>query len=146
MESNTKQYDETNRGVLFNISEDWTLIQQGKININGDSLRVIGIKRLNKDGQEIVELYRAMGTLKKADQNSEKDPYAKGVVNALVDKGAMIISGWKEKSERGNAYISLRLREFSNETTTTPISSIQEVEKKVTKYDNEEDFDDPIGW
>jgi len=146
MESNTKQYDETNRGVLFNISEDWTLIQQGKININGDSLRVIGIKRLNKDGQEIVELYRAMGTLKKADQNSEKDPYAKGVVNALVDKGAMIISGWKEKSERGNAYISLRLREFSNETTTTPISSSQEVEKKVTKYDNEEDFDDPIGW
>ena len=74
MESNSKQYDETNRGVLFNISEDWSLIQQGKININGDQLRVIGVKRLNKDGQEIVELYRAMGTLKKADRNGEKDP------------------------------------------------------------------------
>jgi len=118
---NTKKYDETNRGVLFNISStdgepDWKLIQQGKININGDQLRVIGIKRLNQKGEEIVELYRAMGTLKKADQVNEKDPYAKGVVNALVDKGAMIISGWKEQSERGNKYISLRLRDFSDNT------------------------------
>ena len=48
MDNNTKQYDETNRGVLFNISEDWSLTQQGKININGESLRVIGVKRLNK--------------------------------------------------------------------------------------------------
>ena len=115
MESNTKQYDETNRGVLFNISEDWSLTQQGKININGESLRVIGVKRLNKEGKEIIELYRAMGTLKKAEKNGEKDPDAKGVVNALVDKGAMIISAWKENSERGNKYISLRLREFSND-------------------------------
>mgnify|MGYP003114857099 CR=1 FL=1 len=118
---NTKKYDETNRGVLFNISStdgepDWKLIQQGKININGDQLRIIGIKRLNQKGEEIVELYRAMGTLKKADQVNEKDPYAKGVVNALVDKGAMIISGWKEQSERGNKYISLRLRDFSDNT------------------------------
>jgi len=118
---NTKKYDETNRGVLFNISStdgepDWKLIQQGKININGDQLRVIGIKRLNQKGEEIVELYRAMGTLKKADQVNEKDPYAKGVVNALVDKGAMIISGWKEQSERGNKYISLRLRDFADNT------------------------------
>ena len=118
---NTKKYDETNRGVLFNISStdgepDWKLIQQGKININGDQLRIIGIKRLNQKGEEIVELYRAMGTLKKADQVNEKDPYAKGVVNALVDKSAMIISGWKEQSERGNKYISLRLRDFSDNT------------------------------
>ena len=115
---NVKKFDETNKGVLFSIPKstspdgeekkpEWELIQQGKLNINGDQLRIIGIKRLNQKGEEIVELYRAMGTLKKAEQINEKDPYAKGVVNALVDKGAMIISGWKEKSERGNAYISL---------------------------------------
>jgi hypothetical protein len=90
------------------------------LNINGDQLRIIGIKRLNQKGEEIVELYRAMGTLKKADQINEKDPYAKGVVNALVDKGAMIISGWKEQSERGNKYISLRLRDFSDSTGYEP--------------------------
>ena len=27
----------------------------------------------------------------------------------------MTISAWKEKSEKGNAYTSLKLREFSNE-------------------------------
>ena len=137
MESNTKQYDETNRGVLFNISEDWSLTQQGKININGESLRVIGVKRLNKEGKEIIELYRAMGTLKKAEKNGEKDPDAKGVVNALVDKGAMIISAWKENSERGNKYISLRLREFSNDGNMQNKQVSQQTEQ--TSSDNLDD-------
>ena len=128
---NVKKYDETNRGVLFNIPKstspdgekkepEWQLIQQGKLNINGAQLRVVGIKRLNQKGEEIVELYRAMGTLKRADQINEKDPYAKGVVNALVDKGAMIISAWKEQSERGNKYISLKLRDFADSTGYEP--------------------------
>jgi len=144
MESNTKQYDETNRGVLFNISEDWSLTQQGKININGESLRVIGVKRLNKEGKEIIELYRAMGTLKKAEKNGEKDPDAKGVINALVDKGAMIISAWKENSERGNKYISLRLREFSSDgqsqnkqsfDQSQPTSSNEQIDDKIEDID-----------
>ena len=128
---NIKKYDETNKGVLFSIPKstspdgeekkpEWELIQQGKLNINGDQLRVVGIKRLNQKGEEIVELYRAMGTLKRADQINEKDPYAKGVVNALVDKGAMIISAWKEQSERGNKYISLKLRDFADSTGYEP--------------------------
>ena len=128
---NIKKYDETNKGVLFSIPKstspdgeekkpEWELIQQGKLNINGDQLRVVGIKRLNQKGEEIVELYRAMGTLKRADQINEKDPYAKGVVNALVDKGAMIISAWKEQSERGNKYISLKIRDFADSTGYEP--------------------------
>ena len=128
---NTKKYDETNKGVLFSIPKstspdgeekkpEWELIQQGKLNINGDQLRVVGIKRLNQKGEEIVELYRAMGTLKRADQINEKDPYAKGVVNALVDKGAMIISAWKEQSESGNKYISLKIRDFADSTGYEP--------------------------
>ena len=32
----------------------------------------------------------------------------------------MIISGWKEKSERGNAYISLKLREFADNIGDEP--------------------------
>ena len=122
---NVKKFDETNKGVLFSIpttdgESEWKLIQQGKLNVNGDQLRIIGVKRLNQKGEEIVELYRAIGTLKKAEQVNEKDPYAKGVVNALVDKGAMIISGWKEKSERGNAYVSLKLREFADNVGDEP--------------------------
>lgn len=128
---NVKKFDETNKGVLFNIPKstspdgeekkpEWELIQQGKLNINGEQLRVVGIKRPNQKGEEIVELYRAMGTLKRADQINEKDPYAKGVVNALIDKGAMIISAWKEQSGRGNNYISLKLRDFADSSGYEP--------------------------
>ena len=143
---NAKTYDQTNRGALFNITStdgepDWKLIQQGKLNINGDQLRVIGIKRLNQKGEEIVELYRAMGTLKRADQINEKDPYAKGVVNALVDKGAMIISAWKEESERGNKYISLKLRYFADSTGYEP-----KQEKQISNDKDDTSALEDIDW
>ena len=56
--------DDTNSGILFNNSDDWKIIQQGKLNIDGQDHRIIGVKRLNKEGTPIVELYRAIGTLK----------------------------------------------------------------------------------
>ena len=143
---NVKKFDDTNKGVLFSIPKstspdgeenkpEWELIQQGKLNINGDQLRIIGVKRLNQKGEEIVELYRAMGTLKKAEQVNEKDPFAKGVVNALVDKGAMIISGWKEKSDRGNAYVSLRLREFADNVGDEPKKEIKKEHSELEDLD-----------
>ena len=49
-----KKYDETNKGVLFNITEEWKLTQQGKLNMQGDEIRIIGVKRPNKDGQPII--------------------------------------------------------------------------------------------
>ena len=108
--------DDTNTGILFNNSDDWKIIQQGKLNLEGLEQRIIGVKRLNKEGQPIVELYRAIGTLKaNDDKQSEKSPDAKGVVNKLADNGALTISAWKETSEKGNSYTSLKCREFSNE-------------------------------
>tara|TARA_R110000851_G_scaffold61660_1_gene142053 strand:- start:184 stop:606 length:423 start_codon:yes stop_codon:yes gene_type:complete len=108
--------DDTNSGILFKNTDDWKIIQQGKLNIDGEDHRIIGVKRLNKDGQPIIELYRAIGTLKGNDnKQGEKSPDAKGVINKITDKGAMTISAWKETSEKGNSYTSLKCREFSNE-------------------------------
>ena len=112
-----KVYDETNRGKLFSVvDEEMRLIQQGKLNLNGNQLRVIGINRKNKDGEPIVELYRAIGTLKKVeeeDKRSETSPDAKGVVNVIVDDGAMNISAWKKTSKDGkNQYVDLAVRPF----------------------------------
>ena len=108
--------DNTNSGVLYKNSDDWKIIQQGKLNLNGEDHRVIGVLRKNKDGNQIVELYRAIGTLKaNSDKQGDKSPDAKGVVNKITDTGAMTISAWKEKSEAGNEYTSLKCREFSNE-------------------------------
>jgi len=108
--------DNTNSGILFQNTDDWKIVQQGKLNLKGEEHRIIGVNRKNKDGQPIVEIYRAMGTLKaNDDKQGDKSPDAKGVVNVISDTGAMTISAWREKSDNGNSYTSLKVREFTNE-------------------------------
>ena len=133
--------DNTNSGILYKNSDDWKIIQQGKLNIEGEEQRSIGVSRKNKDGQPMVELYRAIGTLKKnEDKQSEKSPNAKGVVNKIKDSGAMTISAWKEISEAGNPYTSLKVREFSSDSSYTDPNS-----ERNTVYNNNGD-EDEIGW
>ena len=131
--------DNTNSGILYKNSDDWKIIQQGKLNIEGEEQRIIGVSRKNKDGQPMVELYRAIGTLKKnEDKQSDKSPDAKGVVNKILHKGALTISGWKETSEKGNSYTQLKCREFSNQDEKND-------EHQMNQY-TQEDNDDEIGW
>ena len=133
--------DNTNSGILYKNSDDWKIIQQGKLNIEGEEQRIIGVSRKNKDGQPMVELYRAIGTLKKnEDKQSEKSPNAKGVVNKIKDSGAMTISAWKEISEAGNPYTSLKVREFSSDSSYSDPNS-----ERNTVYNNSGD-EDEIGW
>ena len=133
--------DNTNSGILYKNSDDWKIIQQGKLNIEGEEQRIIGVSRKNKDGQPMVELYRAIGTLKKnVDKQSDKSPNAKGVVNKIKDSGAMTISAWKEISEAGNPYTSLKVREFSSDSSYTDPNS-----ERNTVYNNNGD-EDEIGW
>ena len=136
------QKDNTNSGILYKNSDNWQIIQQGKLNIDGDEQRIIGVSRKNKDGQPMVELYRAIGTLKKnQDKQSDKSPNAKGVVNKIKDTGAMTISAWKETSEAGNPYTSLKVREFSSDSTYTDPNS-----ERNTVYNNDGDIDDELDW
>ena len=133
--------DNTNSGILYKNSDDWKIIQQCKLNIEGEDQRIIGVSRKNKDGQPMVELYRAIGTLKKnEDKQSDKSPNAKGVVNKIKDSGAMTISAWKEISEAGNPYTSLKVREFSSDSSYTDPNS-----ERNTVYNNNGD-EDEIGW
>ena len=135
------QKDNTNSGILYKNSDNWQIIQQGKLNIDGEEQRIIGVSRKNKDGQPMVELYRAIGTLKKnEDKQSDKSPNAKGVVNKIKDSGAMTISAWKEISEAGNPYTSLKVREFSSDSSYTDPNS-----ERNTVYNNDGD-EDEIGW
>ena len=131
--------DDNNSWILFKNSDDWTIIQQGKLIIENTEQRIIGVKRLNKDGKPIVELYRAIGTLKSnEDKQSEKSPDAKGVINKLLDKGALTISAWKETSEKGNAYTSLKCREFSNDYNQDNKSKDEEVTNQTIVEDSDE--------
>ena len=131
--------DDNNSGILFKNSDDWTIIQQGKLIIENTEQRINGVKRLNKEGKPIVELYRAIGTLKSNEEKqSEKSPDAKGVINKLLDKGALTISAWKETSEKGNAYTSLKCREFSNDYNQDNKSKDEEVTNQTIVEDSDE--------
>ena len=133
--------DNTNSGILYKNSDDWKIINQGKLNIEGEEQRIIGVSRKNKDKQPILELYRAIGTLKvNQDKQSEKSPDSKGVVNKIKDSGAMTISAWKEISEAGNPYTSLKVREFSSDSSYSDPNS-----ERNTVYNNSGD-EDEIGW
>ena len=52
----------------------------------------------------------------------------------------MTISAWKEKSEKGNAYTSLKLREFSNEFN----QDTQQTTETDTTSNVSEELDDDI--
>tara|TARA_R110001632_G_scaffold28199_7_gene75358 strand:+ start:1670 stop:2089 length:420 start_codon:yes stop_codon:yes gene_type:complete len=138
------QRDNTNSGILYKNTDEWKVIQQGKLNLDGEEHRIIGVSRKNKDGQPMVELYRAIGTLKaNADKQGEKSPDAKGVVNKIMDQGAMTISAWKETSEAGNAYTSLKTREFTSDQGSS-VHNDPNSEKNVVN--NSEELDDEIPW
>ena len=63
------------------------------------------------------------------------------MINKLLDKGALTISAWKETSEKGNAYTSLKCREFSNDYNQDDKSK-----EEVTNQTVGEDLDDEIPW
>ena len=76
----SKTYNNTNSGVLWAIPKkkdgkpEFSLIQQGKLNIDGNEMRIVGISRFNKDGERMVGIYREIGTIKKNNLKSgEKD-------------------------------------------------------------------------
>tara|TARA_R110000823_G_scaffold303129_1_gene424451 strand:- start:666 stop:1085 length:420 start_codon:yes stop_codon:yes gene_type:complete len=138
------QKDNTNSGILFKNTDEWKIIQQGKLNLDGEEHRIIGVSRKNKDGEAMVELYRAIGTLKaNADKQGEKSPDAKGVVNKIMDQGAMTISAWKEKSDNGNSYTSLKTRDFTSDQGSS-VHTDPNSEKNVVN--NSEELDDEIPW
>ena len=137
--------DENNTGVLFKNTDQWTIIQQGKLRVDNTEQRIIGVKRLNKDGKPIVELYRAIGTLKSNEEKqTEKSPDAKGVINRIVDNGAMTISAWKETSERGHSYTSLKCREFSANEDYKDQDEKNDAQQLNSEESPIEDLDDAI--
>jgi len=132
------QKDNTNSGILYKNTDDWQIVQQGKLNLAGEDHRIIGVKRKNKEGEPMVELYRAIGTLKaNNNKQTEKSPDALGVVNKVMNSGAMTISAWKDVSEAGNSYTSLKTREFHNEDS---IDNDPNSEKNVLYNNNIEDI------
>ena len=136
--------DKENEGALFKNDDDWSIIQQGNLNIDGEKNRIIGVKRLNKEGKQIVEVYLAIGTLK-ANENkiSDKSPDAKGVINKISFGDSKSISAWKEVSQNGNPYTKLAVRDFRDDFTNNDDGQDEKNDEQQMNANNN-DMDDEI--
>ena len=140
-----KTYDRTNKGVLFKNTDEWTISHTGKINVDGEDKRIIGVKRKNKLGEEILETYVAMGTLKKKQKNKETDPDAQGVANVFQTLENRLLSGWNETSMDGNKRLTLSLRKFEGEKLTPPSQPSESLNQPNTETKTKvSDLDDEI--
>ena len=108
-------YDETNKGSLFPLREEYKVFQQGKVNIDGQDHRVIAVKRNNKEGEPMVELYRAIGTLKKNDGKTGNQPDARGMVESISVDSVKSMSAWKKTSKNGMDFVSLAFQEIERQ-------------------------------
>ena len=106
-------YDNTNRGSLFDLRDHHEVIRQGKLNIDGKEHRVIAVKRNNKDGEPIIELYRAIGTIKKNEnKTTDKHPDSKGMIEKISVDEIKAIAAWRKTSKNGNDYTSLSVSDL----------------------------------
>ena len=123
-------YDNTNTGRLFKNEDDWSVIQTGKIDIDGDERRVIGIKRKNRNGDFIVEIYTAMGTLKPAEKRNEKSPDAIGVIENLKTASAKRMFARKKTSKNNTDYVALNFADLTDEVSR-PEQNTEELNDEV---------------
>ena len=141
-------YDNTNRGILWENKEDWKIIHDGKLNIDGEERRIIGVKRKNRDGEPIEEIFTKIGTLKGREKRGDKSPDATGVVENLVSKNPMQISAWK-KTSNDQARVELAVRDLTDPTGSNNTDVGQTIGSNNTAVGNggiqsEEKLDDEI--
>ena len=66
------------------------------------------------------------------------------MINKLLDKGALTISAWKETSERGHSYTSLKCREFSANEDYNDQDEKNDEQQLNSEESTIEDLDDEI--
>ena len=106
------EYDNTNKGVMFKPYDDQRLALQGKLDIEGNELRVIAIRQpLTKGGEPVLVLYEQTGILYPNDKKgNDKAPEYSGP----IDRHARLkMAGWKGEKD-GNHYLQLKVSEKQN--------------------------------
>ena len=120
------EYDNTNRGVLFQAHENQRLIGQGKINIDGSEHQYVCVQQpISRDGVPQMVLYVRAGVLFTNDKRtSENAPAYSGPLDFHPTKR---VAAWiKEKD--GRNYMSLSVSdkqqsEASSAAASNPLSA-----------------------
>lgn len=105
-------YDETNRGVIFQPHQDQNFVGQGKINIEGSEAKYALVKeKLSRDGKPQLVLYVRAGVLFDNDKKgNDKAPDLSGPLDLHPDHR---VAGWKGEKD-GRRYISINVSQKQN--------------------------------
>ena len=105
-------------------------------------------RRNNQSTPNVQQDTSGMNTINVPDSGDRSNkpfhPNAKGVINRIVDNGAMTISAWKETSERGHSYTSLKCREFSDNEDYKDQDEKNDEQQLNNDEPTNEDLDDEI--
>jgi len=93
-------YDNTDKGAAFKPFQDQKLILQGKINDQGNDMKVVLIKDKTKNGKDIIEVFQKVGTLF-PNEKKESDN-APDYTGPLLNRR---LAAWKRMKE-GSPYMT----------------------------------------
>lgn len=144
-----KQYDDTNKGVLFEPRGE-KIAKQGKINIDGSNLNMIVVKKTipSKQGGtiEILEPYVSAGKIFKSDKQKFKDVEKasdfQGEVETSVGKKYGFYYSRTDKN--GNKFISISLAEPREEPNVGGSATNSSQPGLISVAQTAEELDDAI--
>ena len=105
-------YDDTNKGVMFPPYPDAKMVLSGKLNIEGNELRVVGIRqKLSREGEPVIVVYEQTAILYPNDQKgNEKAPKYSGPLSKHAD---LRVAAWAGKKDDTH-YLQLKVSEKQN--------------------------------
>ena len=114
-------YDNTNRGAVFQPFDDQKFILQGKLNLNGKDYPVVVMQMVSKNANKRLEIYQKMGAMfEESDKQNEKAPDYTGPMDLI--EGNLRLAGWREQKD-GKPYMSLQASVAQAKTEQTPVVS-----------------------
>lgn len=114
-----QQYDDSNRGAAFTPFPTQRLILQGKINVDGNDMKIVNIMDETRDGKQIIEVYQKVGVLF---QNMSDKETAPDYTGPLFENKR--IAAWKRMKD-DKPYMSFNISDkMEGQQQEAPSSSL----------------------
>jgi hypothetical protein len=131
-----KQYDDTNRGVMYQPRKDQSLRALGKIDNNGVEEQYSLIRQETQDGQEYYNIFKNVGTIYVEDSDNPKAPQYKGYFEER--RISMWIKEFNEgHKQAGNKYLSCEIQDkYEGNVVDIKTNEDQSTKDKVKEIEN----------
>lgn len=125
-----KVYDDTNTAVVYKPRDSEQLLSTGKVNIDGEEIRILILKTTLPDGKIIRDVYSKDGSLFENQDNGNNNPLFSGPFKHLR------LAFWLKKNEKYGSFLS--------GVVEPPRDAPKKEEPPKQNNDSKDDLDDDI--